>query len=85
MITIKGKGFLPTGNTVMTTYGDSVTNLASADGQTLSFVFVFPAEVFRDEDNGGAISYPGNLKLSVNVWVITKNGRSNYLTYDLQI
>ncbi len=82
-ITIKGKNFLPSGNTVHTNYTDDVFNLNSSDSETINFTFVFPSDVFYDEEDG--LVYPGNFQLPVNIWVSNKNGSSNELKYELTI
>lgn len=82
-ITIKGKNFLPSGNMVHSNYTDDINNVVSVDGETLNFTFVFPPDVFYDDEDG--YFYPGDFKLPVNIWVSNKNGRSNELKYDLSI
>lgn len=82
-ITIKGKNFLPSGNTAILDYAD-IGGLSSSDGETMSFSINYPASFFTDDDTG-EVFYPGNLEIPIRIYVSNKNGISNYEIFTLRI
>ena len=79
--TIFGSGFTQTGNTVHTTY-DSFTNLASADGKTITFLFAIPTgEEDGDSANLTSSSEIQSIREEIKFYVENAYGKSNFSSF----
>ncbi len=80
-ITIKGKNFLPSGNTVWSSFADEKMNISSSDGETLLYSVYLPSEFYTDEETGEI----GSFVMPMDIWVENKNGLSNILKYEIRL
>lgn len=81
-ITIKGKNFLPTGNTIKIGYAD-IYNVSSSDSETINFTFNFPEESVHDGQTFRLREFSnGNNKLPVYLLITNTNGDSNPAIYE---
>lgn len=83
LITIKGQNFLPQGNNIETNFAERVSNIASGDGQTLSFNLSLPRYLLFDT-SGNEIIFSKPLRIPIGIWVENSNGRSNIVKYVFQ-
>ncbi|MEK7148482.1 MAG: IPT/TIG domain-containing protein [Patescibacteria group bacterium] len=78
--TIKGTGFLPSGNTIR--YGAGIINdVSSVDGTTLSFSV--PVNILKASTS--SLARTRKISLPVRAYVINENGVSNAKSYTLEI
>ncbi|MFA6476351.1 MAG: peptidoglycan-binding protein [Candidatus Paceibacterota bacterium] len=84
-VTLRGEGFTKTGNTVVTKF-ESVANVPSTDGQTLSFRFSIPLsdKVLNIINSLPQAAVP-SLSVPISVYVTNANGKSGELTFNYQI
>ncbi len=80
-ITIKGKNFLPSGNTVWSSFADEKLNVSSFDGETLLYPVYLSPEFYTDEETGET----GPFVMPMDIWVENKNGLSNIFQYEIRL
>lgn len=78
-LTLKGKGFLEKGNTLLTTFGN-FSQLSSKDGETITFPLRYHGPGF-DEDygTGNGITHT----MPIVFYLENSNGTSGFLDFDL--